>query len=133
MQKKIIKVNVSDNVAVALVNLKVGEIVSFEGEEIHILSNTKSKHKIALEDFESGARIIMYGVLVGSANGAIKKGEVLTIENVNEGSQYEEYVYSTKVYNGIIAIEAHRATKLIDTLNTLKPVNFRPVWKKNNF
>ena len=87
MQKKIMKVNASDNVAVALVNLKAGEVISFEGQDIKVLSDTKSKHKIALEKFESGDRIIMYGVLVGSANGAIEKGDVLTVENVKHQSE----------------------------------------------
>ncbi|NJX15704.1 UxaA family hydrolase [Tamlana crocina] len=87
MQKKLIKVNSSDNVAVALVNLKAGEVIPFEGEDIKILSDVKSKHKIALEKSESGARIIMYGVLVGSANGVIEKGDVLTTENVKHQSE----------------------------------------------
>ncbi|MFD0990160.1 UxaA family hydrolase [Mariniflexile jejuense] len=87
MQKKIMKVNASDNVAVALVNLTAGEIISFEGEDVKVLSDTKSKHKIALQKFESGDRIIMYGVLVGSANGVIEKGDVLTTENVKHQSE----------------------------------------------
>jgi len=87
MQKKIMKVNASDNVAVALVNLKAGDVISFENQDIKIISDTKSKHKIALEKFESGDRIIMYGVLVGSANGVLKKGDVLTIENVKHQSE----------------------------------------------
>lgn len=87
MQSKIIKVHSSDNVAVALINLKAGEIISFEGENIKVVSDTKSKHKIALEKFESGARIMMYGVLVGSANGIIEKGDVLTTENVKHQSE----------------------------------------------
>lgn len=86
MLKKLIKVNASDNVAVALVNLTAGEVIPFEGQDIKVLSDTKSKHKIALETFESGARIIMYGVLVGSANGIIEKGDVLTTENVKHQS-----------------------------------------------
>lgn len=86
MQHKIIKVNSSDNVAVALVNLSAGDVVSFEGENINVLSDTKSKHKIALENFEPGSRIIMYGVLVGTANKMILKGDVLTTENVKHQS-----------------------------------------------
>lgn len=97
MQKKIMKVNASDNVAVALVNLKAGELISFEGKDIKVLSDTKSKHKIALEKFESGARIIMYGVLVGSANCVIKKGDVLTTENVKH--QSEKVFGRTESYN----------------------------------
>ncbi|WNH09117.1 UxaA family hydrolase [Thalassobellus suaedae] len=87
MQNKIIKVNATDNVAVALINLKAGDVIPFEGEDIKILSDTKSKHKIALQKFESGDRIIMYGVLVGSANGVIEKGDVLTTENVKHQSE----------------------------------------------
>ncbi|MCH4551743.1 UxaA family hydrolase [Aestuariibaculum lutulentum] len=87
MQKKIIKVNAPDNVAVALVDLKAGDVVSFEGEDIKVLSDTKSKHKIALQRFEPGDRIIMYSVLVGSANGVIEKGDVLTTENVKHQSE----------------------------------------------
>jgi len=86
-QNKIIKLNENDNVAVALVNLSVGDVVPFELENIVILSHTKSKHKIALEKFVTGDRIIMYGVLVGSANGIIEKGEVLTTENVKHQSE----------------------------------------------
>ena len=87
MQKKIMKVNASDNVAVALVNLKAEDVISFENQDIKIISDTKSKHKIALDKFEAGDRIIMYGVLVGSANGVIKKGDVLTTENVKHQSE----------------------------------------------
>lgn len=87
MQKKLIKVHPSDNVAVALVNIATGELVDFEGETINILSFTKAKHKIALSSFQKGDRIIMYGVLVGKANYTIKKGEVLTIDNVKHESE----------------------------------------------
>ena len=87
MKSKIIKVNSSDNVAVALVNLKAGEVISFEGEEITVISDVKSKHKIALHKFEAGDSIFMYGVLVGSANGRIEKGDVLTTENVKHQSE----------------------------------------------
>lgn len=91
------KVNASDNVAVALVNLTAGDVISFEGQDIKVLSDTKSKHKIALEKFESGARIIMYGVLIGSANGDIEKGDVLTTENVKH--QSEKVFGRTETFN----------------------------------
>lgn len=86
MQRKLLKVNPTDNVAVALINLDAGDVVTLEGEEITILSFTKSKHKIALQKFEKGDSIYMYGVLVGSANGVIEKGDVLTTENVKHES-----------------------------------------------
>lgn len=86
MQKKLIKVNPTDNVAVALVNLVAGETIQFEGETITVVSDTKSKHKIALSDFASDEKIIMYGVLVGRASQVIVKGDVLTTGNVKHES-----------------------------------------------
>lgn len=87
MVNKLIKVHPSDNVAVALINLEAGDVIPFEGNNIKILSNTKSKHKIALQKFEAGDRIIMYGVLVGTANQIIELGDVLTTENVKHQSE----------------------------------------------
>lgn len=87
MQKKLIRLHESDNVAVALKNLKQGEEVLFEFYPIKIQSNVKSKHKIALEKLDAGDRIIMYGVLVGVANQVIEKGEALTTENVTHKSE----------------------------------------------
>lgn len=86
MQKKLIKVHPSDNVAVALVNLKEGDSVEFESESIFIRSAVKAKHKISLIKFNKGDRIIMYGVLVGKAHCIIEKGDLLTTDNVKHQS-----------------------------------------------
>lgn len=86
MQKKLIKVDPSDNVAVALVNLVAGETIAFEGEDVLVLSDTKMKHKIAMKDFEAGDKIYMYGVIVGKANQKIAKGDVITTANVKHES-----------------------------------------------
>jgi altronate hydrolase len=86
MQKKLIKVNPTDNVAVALVNLTAGESISFEGEDIVIESDVKMKHKIALNTLDVDQRIIMYGVLVGKASAKIEKGGLLTTANVKHES-----------------------------------------------
>jgi altronate hydrolase len=86
MQKKLIKVNPTDNVAVALVPLNSGENIEFEGENVNILSDVKAKHKIALMDLNIGDRIIMYGVLVGKASQFIAKGDLLSTLNVKHES-----------------------------------------------
>jgi altronate hydrolase len=86
MQKKIIKVNPTDNVAVALIPLNSGENIVFEGENVSILSDVKAKHKIALVDLNIGDRIIMYGVLVGKASQFIAKGDLLSTLNVKHES-----------------------------------------------
>jgi len=85
-QKKIIKVHKEDNVAIALVDLVRGEYVQYHGEEVLILSDTKAKHKIAFVDFSIDEPIYMYGVLVGRTVLPIKRGDVLTTENVKHQS-----------------------------------------------
>ena len=87
MLKKLLKVHPSDNVAVALLNLVAGDIINFNEEDITVLSDVKEKHKIALDTFNVGDRIIMYGVLVGKAASIIKKGDVLTVNNVKHESE----------------------------------------------
>ncbi|RED47477.1 UxaA family hydrolase [Seonamhaeicola aphaedonensis] len=85
--KKLLKINASDNVAVALVDLMAKEVLTLHGESITVLKDTPRKHKIALENFEKGDRIIMYGVLVGTAKLSIKKGEMLTVINITHKAE----------------------------------------------
>ena len=82
MENKLIKVNPSDNVLVALADIKSGEIHKFNGNDFVAITDVNAKHKMAEHDFAVGDPIMMYGVLVGKANLPIKKGEVLTTENV---------------------------------------------------
>lgn len=87
MQKKLIKVHPTDNVIVALVDIKQGETIAFEGKEITTTTAVKAKHKIAEFNFSTGDSIFMYGVLVGKASQNIQKGEVLTTFNVKHQSE----------------------------------------------
>ncbi|MEN4761775.1 altronate dehydratase family protein [Chryseobacterium sp. C39-AII1] len=86
MQKKVLKVNPKDNVIVALLDLPAGESVHLDGADYTVVKDIKAKHKFAAVDFEDGDHIIMYGVIVGKANQSIKKGEVITTENVKHQS-----------------------------------------------
>ncbi|WP_332453959.1 altronate dehydratase family protein [Chryseobacterium aquaticum] len=86
MQKKVLKVNPKDNVIVALLDLSAGESVHLDGTEYTLAKDIKAKHKFAAVDFQEGDHIIMYGVIVGKANQHIKKGEVITTENVKHQS-----------------------------------------------
>ncbi|MCP1300041.1 altronate dehydratase family protein [Chryseobacterium sp. S0630] len=86
MQKKVLKVNPKDNVAVALVDLHQGETVTLDDLTYEIIKDTKAKHKFVTEDLSEGDAIIMYGVLVGKASQTIQKGEVITTENVKHQS-----------------------------------------------
>ncbi|SCY41540.1 altronate hydrolase [Nonlabens sp. Hel1_33_55] len=86
MQKKLIKVHPEDNVAVALVDISAGDVISFEDQAIVAVTDVKAKHKISLVDLEEGDKIFMYGVLVGKASLPVAKGAVLTIDNVKHQS-----------------------------------------------
>ncbi len=86
-QKKLIKVNPADNVIVALTDLVQNEQITFEGTTVSPTTDVKAKHKITEKDFAIGDDIIMYGVLVGKAAKPIKKGEVITTENVKHQSE----------------------------------------------
>ncbi|WPO78489.1 altronate dehydratase family protein [Flavobacterium sp. KACC 22761] len=86
-QKKLIKVNPVDNVIVALTDLVQNEQIMFEGTTVSPTTDVKAKHKITEKDFSIGDDIIMYGVLVGKAAKPIKKGEVITTENVKHQSE----------------------------------------------
>ena len=87
MHSKLIKIHPKDNVAIALVNLPKGELTTLEDEDVLILTDTKAKHKIALEPLHVGGAIFMYGVLIGKAVTEIKKGELLTTENIKHQTQ----------------------------------------------
>ncbi|RNA61541.1 altronate dehydratase [Chryseobacterium nematophagum] len=86
MQKRVLKVNPKDNVAVALVDLKKGETVTLDNLTYEIIKDTKAKHKFVTKALHIGDPIIMYGVLVGKASLPIQKGEVITTENVKHQS-----------------------------------------------
>lgn len=76
--KKTILVNEKDTVAVALTELKKGEVV----DGVTLLSDIKRGHKIALKDFKKGEEIVKYGMVMGSAKEDIKKGEHVHVHNV---------------------------------------------------
>ena len=43
-----LKINVADNVAVAIVPLHAGETIGVEGEDIRLLTDVPAGHKVAL-------------------------------------------------------------------------------------
>lgn len=99
MQKKVLKVNPKDNVIVALVDLPAGESVHLDGTDYTVVKDIKAKHKFAAQDFEVGDHILMYGVIVGKASQSIRKGEVVTTENVKHQSAKVEGKTETLGWN----------------------------------
>jgi altronate hydrolase len=83
---KVLKVHPSDNVIVALQDLKAGTTVAYGDKNITLVTDVNAKHKYAEYDFQVGDEIIMYGVLVGKAKQPIKQGEWISIFNVQHAS-----------------------------------------------
>ncbi|GGF38657.1 UxaA family hydrolase [Echinicola rosea] len=82
MLHKILKIHPKDNVLVALTDLKAGEKIEFEGNDITLTHDVKAKHKFAEGEFATDEDIYMYGIICGKAMHHIAKGEVLTTQNV---------------------------------------------------
>jgi altronate hydrolase len=124
-QATILKVHPADNVLVALINLPKDTKVSYEGQEYTIQENVKAKHKFATTDLAAGDSITMYGVLVGKAQEAIKKGGLISTANVKHaandftiGDRHTEWIkpdvsaFKGRTFNGY-----HRADGSVGTAN----------------
>ena len=83
MQNKVLKLDLKDNVLIALADLRRAEQISFDSQSYTLESDVPAKHKFATEDLAAGASIIMYGVLVGKAVTPIRRGELLTTRNIH--------------------------------------------------
>jgi altronate hydrolase len=89
MKSAVLKLDAKDNVLVALQNLRQGESINFAGETYALATDVHAKHKFATADIGAGGELIMYGILVGKARQAIRKGEALTTLNtVHEVAPY---------------------------------------------
>lgn len=86
MENKFLKVHPDDNVVVALQDLASGTALKLENQIITLLDDVKAKHKFLDQDLKKGDQVRMYGVLVAIANEDLKKGNVLTTQNVHHAA-----------------------------------------------
>lgn len=79
-----IRLNESDNVAVALRNIRTGEVVTIQGldEEITVKKGIPYGHKIALKDMGTVERVLKYGECIGITTEEIPKGYHVHVSNV---------------------------------------------------
>jgi altronate hydrolase len=93
--RSLLKIHPDDNVLVALEDLKAGTPVLIDAGEMTVLQDTPSKHKVFINDLNAGESVIMYGTLVGTVQGDVSKGELMTPENTKHAAGR----YSFKGYN----------------------------------
>ena len=78
----------SDNVGVATVDIKVGEVAkglymdTQAATEVKVVNEIPLGHKVALRDLKAGDTVIKYGHDIGRVTGTIKTGEHVHIHNL---------------------------------------------------
>src|ERR1700678_4354893 len=83
MKSTVLQLDPRDNVLVALKNLRQGERIHFSDQTYVLATDVDAKHKFATEYLAANGDLIMYGVLVGKARQAIRRGEALTTRNLS--------------------------------------------------
>ncbi len=96
MKKIVLKVHPKDNVIVALRDLEKAEIIAFEGSSYEMQEKVQAKHKFYTENLLKGSEVIMYGVLVGKVQYDVKKGGLMTTENLHHAA--DPYAYRKAEY-----------------------------------
>jgi altronate hydrolase len=93
----VLQLDSSDNVLIALRNLRAGERIAFSSREYQLVTDVPAKHKFVTEDVPVGGDVVMYGVLIGKAREPIRAGEAVTTRNTRHDSlPFEE---STGTHN----------------------------------
>lgn len=86
MHKTVLQLDPSDNVLIALRDLRAGERISFSDREHVLTTDVPSKHKFVTEEIPVGGSVVMYGVLIGKAREPIHAGGVVTTRNTQHDS-----------------------------------------------
>jgi altronate hydrolase len=86
MASKYLKIHPSDNVLVALTDLKAGEKIGYNGSSFVLKEDVPAKHKFVEKSMNVDDEIIMYGVLVGKAMKPIVEGGSINTQNVKHKS-----------------------------------------------
>jgi altronate hydrolase len=96
--KNVFKINDSDNVAIALMDIKKDEVASIDDKEIKIKEDVPRGHKIAIEDIKDGEDIIKYGFPIGHSTKDISMGETIHTHNVKTNLKgISEYTFNQKL------------------------------------
>lgn len=84
--KKIIIINLKDNVAVAIRELKKNQKYGLQGNTIVIKDNIEPGFKLAIKDIKKNNKVVKYGEAIGRAIQDIESGEIVHIHNL-EGTR----------------------------------------------
>ena len=74
MKTTYLRINPSDNVAVAISPLYAGETIEADGRVITLRTDVPAGHKVTLKNFQSGENIIKYGYPIGHVTADVPEG-----------------------------------------------------------
>ena len=80
--RKILILNENDNIAVALVDLEVGEVINQDALNLTIQNRIPRGHKVATKAISKDEGVIKYGERMGHATSEINIGEHVHTHNV---------------------------------------------------
>ncbi|MCL6267097.1 UxaA family hydrolase [Flagellimonas myxillae] len=120
-----IQIDPRDNIIVAITDLPKGLQVQIGGHSLILGEDIKAKHKFALNDFQVGDEIYMYGVLVGKATLPILTGTGINTNNVkhasaqfeNKNHQYQWSGPDASKFKGNTFLGYHREDGRVGTRN----------------
>ncbi|MCL4350923.1 MAG: UxaA family hydrolase [Candidatus Thermoplasmatota archaeon] len=81
-RQKILLLSVADNVAVAIVPIKKGDVLEIDGKKIGAMDDIDFGHKIALREIKKDDNVIKYGEIIGVAKEKIPAGSHVHVHNV---------------------------------------------------
>lgn len=87
--KQAIRINPTDNVAVALADQKKGSVIDVEGQVVTLLTDVPAGHKLALKDINEGENVIKYGFPIGHALHDISTGSLLDHNDIKSNLKGE--------------------------------------------
>ncbi|MDR1633174.1 MAG: altronate dehydratase family protein [Dysgonamonadaceae bacterium] len=91
---KYLKINPSDNVAVALEPLSEGEILTIDGHSVTIRTTIETGHKLAVRPIATNENVIKYGYPIGHALVDIRAGEHVHVHNLKTNLRDDlQYAY----------------------------------------
>ena len=86
MKHQVVRIHPTDNVLVALADLRIGTEVPWGNAFVTTSEAIPAKHKLAPQGLSQGQPVTMYGVLVGTARETIRPGGRLTTTNIQHAT-----------------------------------------------
>jgi len=139
LQQVLIKHHPLDTVAITLLDLFPGSVVSLEGHNFHIHESIPSGHKIAVKNIFKGDPIIRYGWTIGTALSDIQTGDWVHSHNLGISDFSRDFLASSAsslqstlpavdnlLFNGFVRPDGRVGTRnwiaIISTVNCVNPV-----------